>query len=191
MRVAVRDGGRLRDRPQRCDKHGAACLSVRRACSSFADNEQALFMHVCLHVPVRPHSGQSLRPRSRARPVERLRGLGRMSRTAFTASNLSTCLAMDALAPHPSKTAAFLSCTRPPDNFVQFEHFRPNTLDTPINLAAQRKINKDRTSYDNNHSISFLPAITSTSTRMHSKFLLLPSLQAHQETEDSTPASWA
>jgi hypothetical protein len=35
----------------------------------------------------------------------------------------------------------------------------------------------------NNQNISFLPAITSTFTRMHGEFLRLLYLQAHRETE--------
>ena len=39
------------------------------------------------------------------------------------------------------------------------------------------------TATDNNQNISFLPAIVSTSTRMHGEFLRLLFLQAHRETE--------
>ena len=42
-----------------------------------------------------------------------------------------------------------------------------------ICLAAQRKINNYRQQYDDNQNISFLPAIVSTSTRMHGDFLRL------------------
>ena len=52
------------------------------------------------------------------------------------------------------------------------------------NQAAQRKVHKYRSAYANNHTISFIPAITSTSTRMHGEFLRLIFLQAHRETED-------
>ena len=52
------------------------------------------------------------------------------------------------------------------------------------NQAAQRKVQKYRNAYANYHTISFLPAITSTSTRMHAEFLRLIFLQAHRETED-------
>ena len=37
--------------------------------------------------------------------------------------------------------------------------------------------------YADNQNISFLPAIVSTSTRMHGEFLHLLFLQAHRETE--------
>jgi len=42
---------------------------------------------------------------------------------------------------------------------------------------------RDRAQYADNQNISFLPAIVSTSTRMHGKFLRLVLLQAHRETE--------
>jgi hypothetical protein len=61
----------------------------------------------------------------------------------------------------------------------------PRDLDAPLRLAAQRKINGYRQQYADNHNISFLPAIVSTSTRtrMHGEFLRLLFLQAHRETE--------
>ena len=55
-------------------------------------------------------------------------------------------------------------------------------LDAPLRLAAQRKINGYRQQYADNQNISFLPAIMSTSTRMHGEFLRLLFLQAHRET---------
>ena len=58
----------------------------------------------------------------------------------------------------------------------------PNALDTPLTLAATRKINKYQATYANTHGISFMPAITSTSTRMHGEFLRLLFFQAHRET---------
>ncbi len=42
---------------------------------------------------------------------------------------------------------------------------------------------KRRQQYADNQNISFLPAIVSTSTRMHGEFLRLLFLQAHRETE--------
>jgi hypothetical protein len=50
-------------------------------------------------------------------------------------------------------------------------------------IAAQRKINNYRQQYTGNQNISFLPAIVSTSTRMHGELLRLLFLQAHRETE--------
>ena len=52
-----------------------------------------------------------------------------------------------------------------------------------MRVAAQRKINAYRQHYADNQNISFLPAIMSTSTRMHGEFLRLLFLQAHRETE--------
>ena len=56
-------------------------------------------------------------------------------------------------------------------------------LDAPLRLAAQRKTNSYRQQYADNQNMSFLPAIVSTSTRMHGEFLCLLFLQAHRETE--------
>ena len=55
--------------------------------------------------------------------------------------------------------------------------------DAPLRLTAQRKINGYWQQYADNQNISFLPAIVSTSTRMHVEFLRLLFLQAHRETE--------
>ena len=55
----------------------------------------------------------------------------------------------------------------------------PKDLDAPLRLAAQRKNNRYRQQYADNQNISFLPAIMSTSTRMHGEFLSLLLLQAH------------
>jgi len=46
-------------------------------------------------------------------------------------------------------------------------------IDAPLHLAAQRKVNSYRQQYADNQNISFLPAILSTSTRMHGEFLRL------------------
>jgi hypothetical protein len=59
----------------------------------------------------------------------------------------------------------------------------PQDLDAPLRIAAQRKITAYQQQYADNQNISFLPAIVSTSTRMHGEFLRLLFLQAHQETE--------
>ena len=58
----------------------------------------------------------------------------------------------------------------------------PQDLDAPLRLAAQRKINSYRQQYADNQNISFLPAIMTTSSRMHGEFLRLLFLQAHRET---------
>ena len=59
----------------------------------------------------------------------------------------------------------------------------PQDLDAPLSVAVQRKINSYRQQCADNQNISFLPAIVSTSTRMHGEFLRLLFLQAHRETE--------
>jgi hypothetical protein len=59
----------------------------------------------------------------------------------------------------------------------------PQDLDSPLCLAAQRKINGYRQQYADHRNISFLPAIVSTPTRMHGEFLRLLFLKAHRETE--------
>jgi hypothetical protein len=43
----------------------------------------------------------------------------------------------------------------------------PQDLDAHLRLAAQRKLDRYRQQYADNQNISFLPAILSTSTRMH------------------------
>ena len=58
----------------------------------------------------------------------------------------------------------------------------PQDLDAPLRIAAQRKIAAYQQQYADNQNISFLPAIMSTSNRMHGEFLRLLFLQAHRET---------
>ncbi len=50
-------------------------------------------------------------------------------------------------------------------------------------VLLRGKIAAYQQQYADNQNISFLPAIVSTSTRMHGEFLRLLSLQAHRETE--------
>jgi hypothetical protein len=59
----------------------------------------------------------------------------------------------------------------------------PQDLDGLMRVAAQRKTNAYRQTYADNQKISFLPAIMSTSNRMHGELLRLLFLQAHRETE--------
>ena len=59
----------------------------------------------------------------------------------------------------------------------------PQDLDAPLCLATQRQVNSYRQQYYDNQNISFLPAIMTTSSRIHSKFLRLLFLQAHRETK--------
>ena len=58
----------------------------------------------------------------------------------------------------------------------------PQDLYAPLHVAARKKINTYRDQYANNRNITFMPAITSTSSRMHGEFLRLLFLQAHRET---------
>ncbi len=59
----------------------------------------------------------------------------------------------------------------------------PQDLDALLHIAEQRKIAAYQQQYADNQNISFLPAIVSTSTRIHGEFLRLLFLQAHRETE--------
>ncbi len=61
---------------------------------------------------------------------------------------------------------------------------RPQDLDAPLHVAARKKISTYRDQYANNRNITFMPAITSTSSRMHGEFLRLLFLQAHRETTE-------
>ena len=60
----------------------------------------------------------------------------------------------------------------------------PNDLDGPLNEAAADKIRQYRADYNNrpSNAISCMPAIASTSGRLHSEFVRLLFLQAHRET---------
>ena len=51
----------------------------------------------------------------------------------------------------------------------------PNDIDRSLNETVDDKIRKYRTDYNNNppNSISFMPAIASTSGRLHSEFVRL------------------
>ena len=71
-------------------------------------------------------------------------------------------------------------------------HLRhPNNLDQSLNDAAADKIRKYRADYNNNppSAVSFMPAIASTSGRLHSEFVRLLFLQAHRETDRFFAAS--
>jgi hypothetical protein len=74
-----------------------------------------------------------------------------------------------------------ISVGRTRDPHVSLTH--PQDIDASLRLAAQRKINSYGQQYADNQNNSFLPAIVSTSTRMHGEFLRLLFLQAHGETE--------
>ena len=65
-------------------------------------------------------------------------------------------------------------------------HLRyPNNLDQSLNDTSPEKIRRYRTDYSNNPSrgVGFMPAITSTSGRLHSEFIRILFLQAHRETD--------
>ena len=71
-------------------------------------------------------------------------------------------------------------------------HFNyPNDVDKSLNEAAPDKIRKYRADYNNNppNAISFVPAIASTSGRLHSEFVCLLFLQARRETDRFFAAS--
>jgi hypothetical protein len=61
----------------------------------------------------------------------------------------------------------------------------PNNLDQSLNDAPADKIRKYRADYNNRtpSAVSFMPAIPSTSDRLHSEFVRLLFLQAHRETD--------
>ncbi len=61
----------------------------------------------------------------------------------------------------------------------------PNDIDRSLNEAAADKIRKYRADYNNNppNAVAFMPAIASTSGRLHSEFIRLLFLQAHRETD--------
>ena len=67
----------------------------------------------------------------------------------------------------------------------------PNDIDRSLNEAAADKIRKYRADYNNNPptAVSFMPAIASTSGRLHSEFIRLLFLQAHRETDRFFAAS--
>ncbi len=59
----------------------------------------------------------------------------------------------------------------------------PNDIDRSLNEPVTDKIRKYRSDYNNNppNTISFIPAIVSTSGRLHSDFVFLVFLQAHRK----------
>jgi hypothetical protein len=67
----------------------------------------------------------------------------------------------------------------------------PNDLDGPLHETAADKIRQYRADYHNrpSNAISFMPAIASTSGRLHSEFVRLLFLQAHRETDRFFAAS--
>jgi hypothetical protein len=66
-----------------------------------------------------------------------------------------------------------------------------NDIDKSLNEVAADKIRKYRADYNNNPpaAVAFMPAIASTSGRLHSEFVRLLFLQAHRETDRFFAAS--
>ena len=64
-------------------------------------------------------------------------------------------------------------------------YVNPNNLDKFLNDTGPDKIRKYRADYNNNppSAVAFMPAIASTSGRLHSEFIRLLFLQAHRETD--------
>ncbi len=61
----------------------------------------------------------------------------------------------------------------------------PNNLDQSLNDTTAGKVRKYRVDYNNNppNAVSFMPAITSTSGRLHNEFVRLLFLQVHREND--------
>ncbi len=61
----------------------------------------------------------------------------------------------------------------------------PNYIDRSLNETTDDKIRKYHPDYNTNppNTVSFIPAIVSTSGRLHSEFVRLLFLQAHRETD--------
>jgi hypothetical protein len=67
----------------------------------------------------------------------------------------------------------------------------PNNLDQSLNDTAADKVRKYRADYNKRppSAVSFMPAIASTSGRLHSEFVRLLFLQVHRETDHFFAAS--
>jgi hypothetical protein len=67
----------------------------------------------------------------------------------------------------------------------------PNNFDQSLNDTSADKVRKHRADYNNRtpSAVSFMPAIASTSGRLHSEFVRLLFLQAHRETDRFFAAS--
>jgi hypothetical protein len=65
----------------------------------------------------------------------------------------------------------------------------PNKLDQSLNDEAADKIRKYRADYNNRspNTVSFMPAVDSTSGRLHDEFVRLLFLQTHRETDRFFP----
>jgi hypothetical protein len=69
-----------------------------------------------------------------------------------------------------------------PSKTGQLRH--PADINKPLREAAKEKANKYQHTYANNHNISFLPAIFSTSGRIDAKFLRLLFYHSHRESKE-------
>ena len=69
----------------------------------------------------------------------------------------------------------------------------PNDVDRSLNDVVSDKIRKSRADYNNNppEAISFIPAIVSTSGRLHYELIRLLFLQDHRETDHFSADSGA
>jgi hypothetical protein len=67
----------------------------------------------------------------------------------------------------------------------------PADIDKPLNEAATGKIRDYRADYNNrpSNAISFMPAVASTSGRLHFEFVLILFLQTHRESDRFSAAS--
>ncbi len=70
---------------------------------------------------------------------------------------------------------------------VFFKKISTTDIDRSLNDAAADKVRKYRADYNNNppNAVAFMPAIPSTSGRLHSDFIRLLFLQSHRETDRS------
>ena len=60
----------------------------------------------------------------------------------------------------------------------------PNDINRTVKEAVQKKIKKYQATYANDHSISFMPAIASTTCRLDAEFLRLLFWHGHRESEE-------
>jgi hypothetical protein len=69
----------------------------------------------------------------------------------------------------------------------------PNDIDGSLNEAAADKIRKNRADYNNNppDTTSFMPAVATTSGRLHSGFVRLLFLQAHLRCSSFLPVDFS
>jgi hypothetical protein len=76
------------------------------------------------------------------------------------------------------------SCAANPQLNSQLCHSDPKDFQKSLVSAAKVKIDSYCNVYANDHNISFLPAVTSTSGNVHCELLCILFLQAHHETKE-------